>query len=242
LLAELGWQVSQVGDELHGQAEIFPELWVPGLSQLRLSVMAAWADQLMGLAAVHIMKPRVPSTLSLELHMREPAPARGLVRGRARLVKTGRSVLVASVEFSMAGNILAEGIGSFMLAADPGVRLPEKLSLDRPADAASLSVPIARRARCERLESGVATIPLLPDARNSANSLHGGLLALAAEEALLSLAPGRALASLSLHYLRPVRTGPARATAELHGDFGKAQLVDQGQDDRLAVLATARVA
>jgi acyl-coenzyme A thioesterase PaaI-like protein len=241
-LAEVGWNVRRVGDELHGQAVILPQLLVPGQAQLRLSMLAAWADQLMGLLAVRIMAPRVPSTLELEVHLFRPAPPEGVLQGRARLVKAGRSVLTAVVEFATeAGEIVAEGAGSFMLAGDPSVRLPALTSLDMPAEPARLILPIAARARCERRAPGIAALPLAADARNSANTLHGGLLALVAEEALLSLAPHTSLCSLGLRYLRPLRTGPAVAHARLRETLGRIEVFDEGYENRLAVLASARV-
>jgi acyl-coenzyme A thioesterase PaaI-like protein len=242
ILAELGWNVRQVGDEMHGEAAVLPELLVPGHAQLRLSMLSAWGDQLMGLLAVRVMAPRVPSTLELEVHLYRPAPASGVIRGRARLVKAGRSVLRAVIEFSTAEDeVFAQGVGSFMLAGDPAVRLPSEISFDRAPLPAILSVPIAKRAACERAAPGIAKLPLNADACNSANSLHGGLLALAVEEALLSLAPDTSLSSLSVHYLSPVRSGPAVAKAQLHGTFGKVELFDEGQENRLAALATARI-
>ena len=227
---------------MHGEAVAFPQLLVPGQPHLRVSMLAAWADQLMGLLAVQIMAPRVPTTLELHVHLYRPAPGSGVIRGRARLQKAGRSVLAAVVEFvSDAGETFAEGAGSFMLAGDPHVRLPSTISLDLPPRLATLTEPIAERARCERRAPGHAVLPLRDDALNSSNTLNGGLLAVAAEEALLSLAPHTSLSSLGLRYLRPVRTGPAVARARLQSGLGHVELFDGGQDSRLAVTATARV-
>jgi acyl-coenzyme A thioesterase PaaI-like protein len=145
ILSEVGWNVRQVSDELHGAASIIPQLLVPGTQQLRTSMLAAWADQLMGLLAVRIVSPRVPT-----------------VRARSE-----------------------EGL-------------------------------------------------------NSANTINGGLLAVAAEEAVLSLCPGAALCSLALRYLRPVRIGPAVATARLRNGLALVELADAGDGNRLAVTATAR--
>ena len=43
-----------------------------------------------------------------------------------------------------------------------------------------------------------------------------------------------------MHYLQPVRVGPAVATAEVRGGLGRVEVRDAGQDDRLAVVATTR--
>ncbi len=54
----------------------------------------------------------------------------------------------------------------------------------------------------------MAVLPRSEDGLNSSNSVNGGLIALAAEEAVLSLAPGDTLRSLGLRYLQAVRAGP----------------------------------
>ena len=75
---------------------------------------------------------------------------------------------------------------------------------------------------------------------NSSNTVNGGLIALVAEEAALSLSPGATLSSLNLRYLRPVRIGPAVATARTRSGLGQVEVRDAGCDDRLSVLATVR--
>jgi acyl-coenzyme A thioesterase PaaI-like protein len=71
--------------------------------------------------------------------------------------------------------------------------------------------------------------------------VHGGLIALVVEEALLSLSPGATLSSLNLRYLRPVRVGPAVATARTTTGLGQVEVRDGGNGGRLSVLATARL-
>jgi acyl-coenzyme A thioesterase PaaI-like protein len=227
---------------MHGAALIIPQLHVPGCSQLRASILATWADHLMGLLASQVMMPRVPATLELDVHLYRPAPGAGTVEGRARLLKAGRSVLSACVDFFVDGEPLGVSAGSFMLAGDPNVRLPSTLSFEAAAPrAATLSEPIAERAGCERKQAGVAELPRRHDGLNSSNTINGGLLALVAEEALLSLAPHTTLCSLALRYLRPARIGPAVARATLRGGLGLVEVSDAGSEDRLAVTATARL-
>jgi len=83
-------------------------------------------------------------------------------------------------------------------------------------------------------------LPRSEDGLNSSNSLNGGLIALAAEEAVLSLAPADTLCSLGLRYLQAVRAGPVVATARAHDGLGQVELRDSGRGDRLSVTATAR--
>ncbi|MDZ7673991.1 MAG: hypothetical protein U5K30_02840 [Acidimicrobiales bacterium] len=46
---------------------------------------------------------------------------------------------------------------------------------------------------------------------------------------------------MSLHYLRPVRLGPARATAQRHGPVAEVMVTDEGRESALAVAATTRL-
>ena len=241
ILSELGFAVSQADADLVGVASIIPEMCVPGLPRLRTSILAAWADHLSGLLAITVMAPLVPVTLELDVHLFAPAPGSGTVRCTAKALKAGRSVFMASVTFtSDDGDPIAVGGGSFMVAPDPSLRLPSTLSLNGPPPFQSLRVPLAERAGCERPEPGVAVLPRSDDGLNSSNTVNGGLIALAAEEAALSLAPGATLSSLSLRYLRPVRVGPAIATAQTRSGLGQIEVRDAGNENRLSVLATAR--
>jgi hypothetical protein len=135
---------------------------------------------------------------------------------------------------------MAIGAGSFMSAPDPAAMLPATLSVDAPPPGGLLSMPMAERAGCQRRDPGVAVLPRSEDGLNSSNSVNGGLIALAAEEAVLSLAPGDTLCSLGLRYLQAVRAGPVVATARLHDGLGQVELHDSGNDNRLSVIATAR--
>jgi len=241
VLSELGFAVSQAGTDVVGEASIIPEMHVPGSHRLRTSILASWADHLSGLLAITVTTPLVPVTVELDVHLFAPAPESGTVRCTAKALKAGRSVFMASVAFTSGdGCPIAVGGGSFMVAPDPSLRLPTTLSLDGPPPVQSLREPLAQRAGCERREAGVAVLPRSDDGLNSSNTVNGGLIALAVEEAALSLAPGATVSSLSLRYLRPVRIGPAVATAEVRSGLGQIAVRDAGNANRLSVLATAR--
>lgn len=241
ILRELGFTTRRAGHEMHGTASITPEMQVPGTGQLRASILATWADTLAGLLAVDAMAPRVPVTLELDVHLYRPAPASGVLQGVGRTIKAGRSVFVASVEFSSErGEPVAIGAGSFMAAPDPRARLRGRPGVDVPPPEGRLAMPFAERAGCERRGPGVAVLPRSEDGLNSSNSVNGGLIALAAEEAVLSLVPGATLCSLGLRYLQAVRAGPVVATARVRDGLGLVELRDSGRSDSLSVTATAR--
>lgn len=243
ILGELGFATRLVGEELHGTASITPEMHVLGVPCLRTSILATWADTMSGLLATRVTAPGVPVTLELDVHLYRPAPAAGTVRGVARTIKAGRSVFVAGVEFTTDdGEPLAIANGSFMVARDPALKLPSTLSIDLPAQKERLTKPLAERAGCERRSPGVAVLPRTEDGLNASRTVNGGLLALVAEEAALSPAPGGTLCSMGLRYLQPARVGPVVATADLSNGLGQVELRDSGNDDRLTCLATVRIA
>jgi acyl-coenzyme A thioesterase PaaI-like protein len=243
VLQALGWGVSRAGDELHGSGQVVPEMHVPGTPHLRTSILVAWADTVAGLLAADVIGPKVPVTLELDVHLYRPAPASGSVRGVCRAVKSGRSVFVATVDFSDEdGRPFALAAGSFMAARDPRVRLPDRLSVDLIVPAGTrLHVPFAEHAGCTRADPGVATLTRSEEALNSSNTVNGGLIALAAEEAALSLTPRDTLSSLGLRYLQPARVGPVVAQAQVRDGLGRVEVRDAGNGDRLCVLATSRV-
>jgi acyl-coenzyme A thioesterase PaaI-like protein len=243
VLQDLGWGVSRVGDDLHGSSTVTPEMHVPGTGHLRTSILAAWADVVAGHLAVDTIAPRVPVTLELDVHLYRPAPGEGTVLGAGKIVKAGRSVFVAEVEFTT-------GDGEpFGFAAASFVRAPDtRLTINIPPNALNpftretprLAVPFADRAGCERVEPGVAALIHSDEVLNASNTINGGLIALVTEEAVLSLSPGTTLASLDLRYLQPARVGPVVARAEVRHGLGRVEVRDEGNDDRLCVVATSR--
>ncbi len=80
------------------------------------------------------------------------------------------------------------------------------------------------------------------DGLNSSKTMNGGLMSVAVEEAVLSATPGAVVSSLAMRYLRPVRVGPAVATAQVYDELGRVEVRDGGSDDRLAVYAITRTA
>lgn len=243
VLRELGFAVSRVGDELHGTAPIVPEMLVPGTDCLRTSILATWTDTVAGLLVVDVVQPRVPVTLELDVHLYEPARHWATVRVVGRLAKVGRSVVVPTIELTDEhGTVLGFGSASFMVSPDPALRMPATFSVERPLDGGGrLRQPLAERVGIEHPRPGVAVLPHSVEGLNASNTMNGGLLALAVEEAARSLTPDATIQSMALRYVQPVRIGPAVATAEVRHGLGRVEVVDAGNDDRVAVLATTRV-
>nr|WP_198429025.1 hotdog domain-containing protein [Nocardia bovistercoris] len=240
IVQELGFATRRVGDELHGRAEITPEMHVPGTAVLRASVIATWADMVAGLLASLVMGPRVPVTLELDVNLYRPAPSSGTVHAVGRTVKVGRSVFAAEFDFTVDGEPIAFGAASFMVAPNPDLQLPPQLSIEMPHSGYHLPLPLAERACCERVSPGTVLMPRTAEGLNASNTINGGLIALAAEEAVLSLAPGDTLSSLALRYLLAARVGPVIARANLQSGLARVEVRDTGNEDRITTLATAR--
>jgi acyl-coenzyme A thioesterase PaaI-like protein len=245
IVSELGLGfTSASADELRGWFPVTDEMLVPGTGALRQSILVAHADVACGLLAVEIYKPRVPVTVDLSVHLFEPLVGHARLHIVARPVKKGESmsVLVADITDDD-GVVVGVSTSSFMKVPNPNVLLPEEAgsTMFRVPGQASLAVPFAERSRCRVVRPGVAELPKSPDGLNAAGTINGALLGLVAEEAALSLAPETTLSSLDVRYLRPVRVGPAVATAEVHRDLVTIAIRDRGAEDKLALTCTGRL-
>jgi acyl-coenzyme A thioesterase PaaI-like protein len=239
ILGDVGLSVEEDGERLRGTADVVPNMRVPGTTSLRLSILATWADTLLGLLAARSAAPAVPVTLELDVHIFEDVPTAGTVDSVARLLKAGRSVTVTAIDFANAsGRRVGFGHGLMMdsgLTTRGGRSALDTFSARRGV----LDEPFAKRAGCQRLAPGLASLPCADHLLNSAKTLNGGLLALVVEEAVLSADPGSSICSVSLKYLRPVRRGPATARAEVHRGVATVEVHD-ADNDALAVIATTR--
>lgn len=247
IVHELGFELARQGEEYHGFARVVPEMYSPGSASVRASIFATWTDIAAGYHALDAFVPRVPTTLELDVHLHEVTGEYAEVHAVSRLIKSGRSVLVAMVDFTdEIGRGLAFGTASFMPVPDENVRIPPEHAALRAQriPPGRLRQPFAERAGCERRSPGVAVLHRSEDGLNSSNTVNGGLMSLAVEEAVLSTlsAPSALVSSLSMRYLRPVRVGPAVATAQVRDGLGRVEVRDGGSDDRLAVYAITRTA
>lgn len=243
IVTELGMAIQASGEELRGNAGVVPEMRVPGTEFIRTSVLAVWTDLLAGLLIGDVITPRVPVTLELAVDLYADPVECARIHAAGRVLKAGRSVVVAGVDFTADdGEPIAMGTTSFMAAPDATLTMPslaESLAQNHRG-LGHLRAPFAERAGCERRAPGIAVLTRSDDGLNAANTINGGLIALAVEEAALSRAPGVTLSSLAMRYLRPARFGPVVATATGHGDLARVHVRDAGDDDRLVVLATTR--
>lgn len=240
MLLELGLELRIEGDEMRAVGPVFDAMLLPGTGTMRTSVLAVWADMVAGHLVVPRIMPRVPVTLELGVDVyREPVGLHELhVTGR--VAKAGNTVLVATVEFTdVDGGPIAIAHASFMKSPNEALAITaDRLTLRSDT---LMALPFAERAGCTRDEPGVARLPRRADGGNASDTLNGGLIALACEEAALHATGSHGLSHLMLRYLRPVRVGPAMAKAEIVGEVANIEVRDDGDGDKLAVLATAHV-
>lgn len=201
-------------------------MWVPGTQVVRTSVLAVWADSATGLLAGLTQRPRIMVTLDLDLHLRRQPIGAGTVTIDAAVVKAGRNVSVTEVRLAWNGEAVPFAVGhaSFMASPDPEHVIEGGFPLSMPWRAPTLDIPFAEKAGAAVLEPGVAEVPWMPGNLNATESIQGGLVALAAEEAALSLAPGHVLRAMTMRYLRPFRSGAARARAVLHDGVASVEI------------------
>ena len=125
MLTELQFSVRRETAEtgqLTGEAALTPFMHAPGTAHLRTSILVMWADMLGGVLSLVALRPAVPVTLELDVHLYRPAPGSGRLTAVGRTVKAGRSVHVVESEFTDdSGTVFAFSTGSFM--ASPNTSL-----------------------------------------------------------------------------------------------------------------------
>lgn len=242
VLGDLGIVVSEDGDALRSTMELSKYMAFPGTTSLRASVIATWADALLGLVAIRHIAPGLAVTLELEVDLFRAVEPIGTLEARGFVVKAGRAAIVTGARMvDAAGTPVGICNATFMASPDPRMTMPEgSWALDRFSSRRGvLKESFAKAAGCVRGEAGSASLPNAPHVANSGKTLNGGFLALVVEEAVLSANSDATPSSMSLRFLRPVRQGPAVARAEIHGDVGVVELRDAGTDV-LAATATTR--
>jgi acyl-coenzyme A thioesterase PaaI-like protein len=242
LIAEIGMLAELVGDEIRGRAPVVPEMLVPGTDCLRMSLLAAWADTLIGFQSIAAVAPRVPVTLDLSVDLHRLPRGVNEVTTRTRVLKAGSSMVTAELDFQADGEPIGLAMAAFTVGPHVSRTLPpvDTLVTYYSSAVSLLEQPYAERAGCIRTAPGVAELAMAPDKVNAAGTMNGGLIALAVEEAALSTAPDAALRSLTMRYLRSGRIGPFVATAERTGDLARIDVRDAGNDNRVVIAAIGR--
>ena len=242
IVTELGMACEFDAHRMTGHAHVVPEICYPGTDVTRTAVLLTWADVLTGVPCAVRMAPRIAVTLDLDVHLFR-LPHDGDIEAEARIVKAGKTVMVAEAWFRQPGDDTPFGVshGSFMASPNPTHEAPP--GFPPPLSARQrMTVPLAERAQVRHVAPGVAEVPRLPDGQNPVGSIQGGMVALSAEEAVRTLDPDAQLTSFTIRYLRPFSTGPAHAVATLEHGLAHVHIHDGGPEGKLGAVVTARVA
>lgn len=242
IVAELGMSCELGADGMTGHAHVVPEICYPGTTVTRMAVLLTWADVVTGVLCAARMTPRIAVTLDLDVHLFR-LPHDGDIEAESRIVKAGKTVMVAEAWFRQAGEDTPFGVshGSFMASPNPTHEAPP--GFPPPLwERHRMTVPLAERAQVRHVGPGVAEVPRLPDGQNPVGSIQGGMVALSAEEAIRTIDPDARLTSLTIRYLRPFSVGPAYAIATLEHGLAHVHIHDGGPDGKLGAVVTARVA
>ena len=242
--SELGLHVGTGAepDTLTGHAEIAPEQCIPEAGVLRPSVLLTWADILTGSLANERTLPKICMTVDLGVRVAAPIAAGAEVVAVGRILKSGRTLIFTETTFSVSGLLVAISLGTFVASPRPedtatsafaAVTSRERVMRRPPASVAEMLGSVV-------IGPGVVEVPRSPRILNWADTVQGGAVAAAAEEAVLALDGPSVPIELEVRYLGAVRAGPMRATAERFGQWMRAEVRDVGNDDRPVAVATAR--
>ncbi|MFO7589772.1 MAG: hotdog domain-containing protein [Acidimicrobiia bacterium] len=247
--SELGLHVS-LGDDpdtLAGRAEITPELCIPEAGVLRPSVLLTWADILTGSLANERTLPKICMTVDLGVRVAGPIAAGTEITAVGRILKSGRTVSFTETTFSAAGaagrdEIVAISLGTFVASPRPQDTATSAFAAVTTRERATRRPPsaVAEMLGSRVIAPGVVEVPRSPRILNWADTVQGGAVAAAAEEAVLALDGPSVPVELEVRYLGAVRVGPMRATARRFGEWMRVEVHDIGNDDRMAAVATAR--
>ena len=239
-LAELGLEVERDDDEMwRGRAPIIPPICVPETDVVLTSVLLTYADVVAGSLANRATLPRVCMTVDLNVRVLRRPPTDGL-EAEARVLKSGRTLTFTETVFRPrgGGDPFAVSQGTFVASPRPQDTYEQMEDVPAMRLRPTMQVPLHERVGARFVEPGVVEVPRSPDVLNPADTIQGGVVALVAELAALSVADGAVVRELDVRYLRATRVGPARAVAErLTGRTARVEVRDAGADGRTSAVA-----
>ena len=242
--SELGLDV-RIGpepDTLLGRARIAPELCIPEAGVVRPSMLLTWADVLTGSLANERTLPKICMTVDLGVRVVAPIASGADVMAVGRILKSGRTLTFTETTFSIDDEVVARSLGTFVASPRPQDTAVSAFAAVTSREHATRrpSASVTEMLGSSVLAPGVVEVARTPRILNWADTVQGGAVAAAAEEAVLSLDGVSVPIELEVRYLGAVREGPMRATAERFGPWMRAEVRDLGNNGRLAAVATAR--
>jgi acyl-coenzyme A thioesterase PaaI-like protein len=226
-----------------GTGTLSREHYAPGTDVPLPSLLAIMGDNDIGGAITRANLPSVSLTTALSVTVLGPARPGPFV-GTVDVLHNGNTTGTGQTCF-------ATPAGPFALALGEYVRSP------RPNDvltAADLVAPLPRAPAAPPAElcdvrtvgPGEVHVRVTPRLHNGAGILHGGVHAVAAEDAALGAdgrRPGIVVSALAVHFLRGIRTGTVRAIAGPLGTLAglrryRVELTDLDRPERLLSVST----
>lgn len=237
---DLTCEATAGGDGAVGEASVGP-LVRGAAGGVRPSLLATVADVAGGTPACRATAPRLALTLDIAVRVVDQPPG-DRVRVAARVLKVGRNTVATAVDMTdpASGRPVALCHLTFMPSPRPQDLAPALFGGMRTDG--SISVPLPELVGARVPAPGMAEVDLCPYVVQGSGALQGGVVALLAELAAESLGGGPVV-DLDTRYLSTVRVGPGRAVAtDVGGGLRRVEIRDAGAGDRLAAVATARVA
>jgi acyl-coenzyme A thioesterase PaaI-like protein len=222
-----------------------PEVRIADSGLVRPSMLATLADVAAGTFANATTQPRICVTLDLDIHLTRDPVGRGFEDGahitcRSSVAKSGRQITVMAVElFDGEGRNFGFGHGGFIASPNPAHEYPGGFPL-RMHNPVRLSRPIEQQTGVRRLGGGRAVMPGHPRNGNATGAIQGGLVALAAEEAILDLDPTAVISSLTIRYLHAFRGSNAVAAASIDNGVAMVAVSDEARG-RLGTTVVAHL-
>lgn len=245
--SELGLRVDVDGATLVGRAMVVPELCVPEAGMVRPSVLLSWADILVGSLANERTMPRVCMTVDLDVRVVRPLGVGTAVRGVGRVLKSGRTLTVGEADFFVEGEDTpaAHVVGGFLASPRPddvSDSFVTRVAHGERSTMTTSHLPLTELLGARVIEPGVVEADRHQRILNWADTVQGGAVALLAEEAALALPGAPVPNELQVRFMRAVRVGPMRATAEVIGAWTRVVVIDVGADERVVAVAVTRAA
>jgi uncharacterized protein (TIGR00369 family) len=265
IFRDLRLEVDLRGEQPLVRAPVVPELLGPA-GAVRAGVLGIALDVFGGNLAVEAAAPDWALTAQLELHLLRPL-REGAIVVTGRPLRAGKTSLVAEARIDAreaeagapdARAACAAGRLTFTRVPARGAEPPRPRRTGALHRFAERDEKLARPfheaigLRVQDAAAGAVELDLVPYVVNSVGALQGGLVVALADAA--AERAGRALLArevaatdLSVHFLALGREGPLRTRAQLLRHDGDSalftvELRDAGQEERLAAVATARVA
>ena len=235
-LQDIAFSYRVEGDVGIGELEVDEELRIPGTRFVRPSILATRRRRRRRRGGEPALRPRIPLTVDLTVHTfgGVTVDVVGIV-GRA--VKAGRSTVLTETTFFDRGGERPIGLSHATFLPSPNAAHEMDFVGSQEYRASRLIGPFIEQLGVRVLRPGVAELDRVEYVMQPTGTIQGGALAVLAEVAAETLT-GQPVLDLDLRFVRAIRVGPGRASAEqVAAGVVRVEVRDPGNGDRLATVA-----